>query len=245
VRLWRHAGRGRGITVLNVVSFLLGWLTIVAALASPLDVLSARLFSAHMAQHELLMAVAAPLLVVSRPLRAWTWGLAPAWRRTAGGVVRSAWIRTPWSIITEPFPVWTLYAAAVWLWHAPSLFDSALESESVHVLQHVSFFGSALLFWWAVLAKNRRSRGASLLSLFTTMIHTGALGALFVFSATIWYPAYLETSAAVGLTPIEDQQLGGLLMWFPAGSVYLIAAAVLALRWLARNPTATSERLLR
>ncbi len=241
--LWRRFGRGRGITALNAMTFVLAWLAVGCALL-PLDEPGERLFSLHMVQHVLLMAVAAPLLVVSRPLRAWAWALAPAWRRRASIFARSTWIRTPWQFITEPLAAWGLHGTAIWLWHAPTLFAAALENETVHVLQHLSLFGTALIFWWAVLSGKRRG-SSSLISLFTTMLHTGALGALLVFSVTIWYPAYLATTAAAGLTPIEDQQLGGLLMWFPAGAVYLIAATVLGIRWLTRDTRATYEELLR
>jgi putative membrane protein len=118
----------------------------------------------------------------------------------------------------------------------PELFDAALHHEWIHVLQHTSFFGTALLFWWSVLGRDRRSShgGFALVSVFTTMLHTSALGALLTFATTAWYPSYAAAGGAMGLTPVEDQQIGGLIMWIPGGTAYLVAALVLVARLLAR-----------
>ena len=229
-RLWRRAGPGRGISTANVARFATGWLLVCAALLSPLDAWAERSFAAHMVQHEMLMAAAAPFLVLGRPLEAWTWALAPAWRSALGGAARSAWLRASWHGITSPPGAWTLHALALWTWHIPALFEGALASGAVHIAQHVSFLGTALLFWWSVFDRGRRGAGAaSLASLFTTMAHTGALGALLTFAAQPWYASY---QGAFGLAPLEDQQLGGLIMWAPASLAYLAAALVIASRWL-------------
>jgi putative membrane protein len=237
-RLWAQAGRSRGITPVQVTAFALGWATLVAALASPLDEVSAQLFAAHMVQHELLMIVAAPLLVLGRPLAAWTWALAPRQRRAVALATRWRWLAWLWGRITQPLAAWALHALALWLWHVPQLFDAALHHEWVHILQHASFLGTALLFWWTVLGADPRSSrsGAGLASLFTTMMHTGALGALLTFATSPWYEAYAVAGGAYGLTPVEDQQLGGLVMWIPGGTAYLIAGLVLVGRLLARRP---------
>jgi putative membrane protein len=118
---------------------------------------------------------------------------------------------------------------AVWVWHAPVLYQATLGSELVHTLQHASFLVTALLFWWALLRghEGRVGRPASVIYLFTTAMHTSLLGALLTFSERLWYPLYDESTSAWGLTPLEDQQLAGLIMWVPAGLVYLIAALAL------------------
>jgi putative membrane protein len=219
-RLWRRAGRGRGITVAHTARFAAGWLVLCAALVSPIDTLGAALFSVHMVQHELLMVVAAPLLVLSRPFEAWTWALRPAWRKALGGVARFGPLRAAWRTCTEPIGAWTLHAVALWAWHVPALFEAALAHEGVHVAQHACFFVSALFFWWSVFSRSARRGGASVASLFTTMMHTSALGALLTFAPTPWYAHYADT-AAFGLSALEDQQLGGLVMWVPGGLAYL------------------------
>jgi putative membrane protein len=245
-RLWRNAGRGRGISRIQTAAFAGGWLALVLALVSPLDSLGSHLFSAHMLQHELLMLVAAPLMVLGRPLAAWTWALAPVQRQVVGRWTRVPWWSAAWSHLTDPLGAWALHALALWLWHLPSWFEAALHHPLVHVLQHASFLLSALLFWWAVLGADARSRssGFAMLYLFTTMLHTGALGALLTIAPTPWYPSYAATTGALGLDAMEDQQLGGLVMWVPGSVAYLIAGLVVVARVLARpavNP-ATAAR---
>jgi putative membrane protein len=231
-RLWRRAGRGRGICAADVARFATGWLLVCAALLSPLDAWAERSFAAHMVQHEILMAAAAPFLVLGRPLEAWTWALAPSWRVALGGAVRAPWLRGSWRIATSPPGAWTLHAVALWAWHIPAVFEAALASEGVHIAQHACFLGTALFFWWSVFDRGRRDAdAASLASLFTTMGHTGALGALLTFAQHPWYASY-AAGPAFGLTPLEDQQLGGLIMWAPASLAYLAAALVIASRWL-------------
>ena len=112
-------------------------------------------------------------------------------------------------------------------------------NDAVHALQHVSFFGSALLFWWTIIhahAPGGRARavtfGTAVLLLFGTALHSGALGGLLTFSRTLWYPAYGNAAAAWGLSPLEDQQLAGLIMWIPATFAYLVAALFLFAGWL-------------
>jgi putative membrane protein len=242
-RLWRHAGAGRGVQAGRAITFAAGWLVLAAALVSPLDALGAYLFAAHMVQHELLMVIAAPLLVLGHPLAAWAWAFPPAGRRALGRFFhRPAW-RRPWLVLTGPLAGWTLHALALWLWHVPVLFDAALASEGVHALQHIAFLGTALLFWWTVLgAGTRREQGIAIASLFTTMVHTGALGALLTLAPVVFYKAYLGTAPAFGFTPLEDQQLGGLVMWVPAGFVYVVAGLVLAARWLGGSRPVARDR---
>ncbi len=232
-RLWLRAGIGRGVRVAQAASFFLGLAAIVAALVSPLDALAESLFSAHMVEHELLMIVAAPLLVLGRPLAAWVWAIPESWRQSIGGFFHRPGWRRPWLVFTGPLCAWVLHALALWLWHVPALFDAALEDEAMHALQHICFLGTALVFWWSVLVgASRRDRGIALLSVFTTMVHTGALGALLTLSTVVWYPSYVDTAPAWGLTPLQDQQLGGIIMWVPAGLVYIVCGLALSYRWL-------------
>ncbi|MEA3089614.1 MAG: putative rane protein [Caballeronia sp.] len=238
VRLRRRSRRGRPVHATQLAAFMVGWLALVAALLSPLDALSAALFSAHMVQHELLMIVAAPLLVVGRPLGVWMWAFPRTPREQLGRTVRSRWVKTPWNWLTAPIIAWMLHAAALWAWHAPVLFEAALVNPGIHTLQHASFLVSALLFWWTIFGETaRRQHGAhAMLSLFTTMVHTGALGALLTLAPGLWYPGYVESTTALGFDPLQDQQLGGLIMWVPAGLAYVIGALAVSARWLMRRP---------
>ena len=235
--LWRNAGSGHGTSRWEAAAFAAGWVTLALSLVSPLHQLGGVLFSAHMAQHEVLMVVAAPLLVLGRPVIPFLWALPPAWRRVAGTWSATTAVSSIWKLITLPFVAWALHAVAIWLWHAPSLYQATLGSEAVHTLQHVSFIGTSLLFWWAVLhgVGGRLARPAAVIYLFTTAGHTSLLGALLTFSPRLWYPLYDATTTPWGLTSLEDQQLAGVIMWVPAGLSYLIAALALAATWL-REP---------
>lgn len=202
-RLWRRAGAGRGVTRSNAACFASGWLITAAALLSPLHHLAEERLWAHMVQHELLMVVAAPLLVLARPLEAWAW----AWR--AGGRALAAVARR----LEGPLLAWGAHAAAVLLWHVPGAFEAAMRDPWMHAAQHASFFLTALMLWRAALARTGTVLGA-VSSLFTTMLYTGALGALMTFSRSAWYGGYA----------LDDQQLAGLVMWVPAGLAYPAAA---------------------
>jgi len=233
-RLWRRAGAsGRAAHARQSLAFGAAWLATAAAIVSPLDRLGSSLFSAHMLQHEVLMVVAAPLFVLARPLGAWAWALPRSWRRGLGHFFHRPGWRIPWLIVTGSMAAWLIHATTLWLWHIPAWFEAALANEAVHALQHASFLLGALVYWWSVIAISaRRQRGAAMLSLFTTMMHTGALGALLTLSPVAWYPAYAGTTLAFGLDPLEDQQLGGLVMWIPAGLAYVACGLASALRWL-------------
>lgn len=243
-RLRVRGARGRRDRALRLVSFVTGWIALVIALVSPLHSLSEALFSAHMLQHEIFMLVAAPLLVIGRPLAVWLWAFPPRARQGISAATRSAWINTPWRWLTMPAVAWVLHAAALWCWHAPRFFEAALASEGIHTLQHTSFLGTALLFWWTVFrpASEDGSRSHSahaMLSLFTTMVHTGALGALLTLAPEVWYPSCIESTLALGFDPLQDQQLGGLVMWVPGGLAYLVGGLLVGARWLARRPAST------
>jgi cytochrome c oxidase assembly factor CtaG len=218
----------------EAAAFAGGWLGLFVALVSPLHRLGGVLFSAHMAQHELLMAIAAPLLVLGRPLVAFLWAIPISWRRAAGAWAGIPPVNVTWAFLTLPLVAWTLHAIAIWLWHAPALYQATLNSEAFHTLQHVSFLGTALLFWWALLQtrEGRLGRPTAMLYLFTTSVHTSLLGALLAFSSALWYPLYGSSTMAWGLTPLEDQQLAGLIMWVPAGLAYLVATLAIAASWL-------------
>ena len=233
-RLWRNAGSGHGVGRGEALFFGLGWASLAVALVSPLHRLGEALFSAHMVQHELLMVVAAPLLVVGRPIVAFLWSVPMAWRRAAGNIAARSSIQRTWHLLTLPAVAWTVHATAIWLWHVPALFQATLDSDLIHGAQHLTFLGSALLFWWSLLRvrEGRLGRPAAIVYLFTTALHTSLLGVLLTFSDRVWYPLYQSSTAPWGLTPLEDQQLAGLIMWIPAGVAYLVAALAIAASWL-------------
>ena len=234
-RVWARAGRGRGVAPWRAAAFAAGLLATAAALLTPLAAAGGALFSAHMLQHVVLMLIAAPLLVLGAASHAIPWALPLAARRRIGTVVRVPALRRGWRALTNPVAAWTIHAVAVLAWHVPALFELTLRSEAAHVAQHASFFGTALLFW-APLARRgaapRLPAGAGVLYLFTTGVYGAAIGAYLTLADGLLYPAYADRVAPWGLTPLEDQQLGGLLMWVPSGLVYVGAGLAVLAVWL-------------
>lgn len=218
----------------RVQAFTAGWVWLAVGLISPVDALGGVLFSGHMLQHEILMLLASPLLVVGRPFVPFLWGLPAGWGRTAGPLLRAHSARRVWRCATLPIVAWSLHGLALWVWHVPALFEATVVDDLVHTAQHVSFLGTALIFWWALLEDKTGPAGYGMacLYVFTTAVHSSILGALLTFAPTVWYPVYSPTTAAWGLTPLEDQQLGGLIMWVPAGIVYAICGLFLFARWM-------------
>ena len=214
--------------------FVAGWLVLAAALVTPLHEAGERSFAMHMVEHELLMLAAAPLLVLSRPIGIALWAFPQGVRRALAAFGRG--ISTPWRALTAPATATLLQAAALWLWHAPRLFDLALANPGWHIVQHLSFLVTALLFWWAVLHAHEHRVGVSVGCLFFTATVSGALGALMAFSSSPWYAGYASSGLdAFGLTPAEDQQLAGLLMWIPGGVVHALAGLALFARRLSHD----------
>jgi len=212
------------------VAFWCGWLTLAAALVSPLHWLGEHLFTFHMIEHEILMAIAAPLIVAARPLGTLLWALPRGLRRWSGRVLNRPVMRGTWSWLVRGGNATLLHGLAIWVWHVPALFDAAVDQVALHRLQHLSFFGTAVLFWWAVLW--RSEAGAAAWHVVITMLHTSVLGALMALAPRVLYVAQTATAAAWGLTPLEDQQLAGLIMWVPAGTIYAGTALALIALWI-------------
>ena len=232
--LYARSSGGRAQLRKRAWLFAMGWLTLASALVSPLHEAGERSFTAHMIEHELLMLLAAPLLVMAEPLSAMLWAFPPSARRAIGRISASRPVSAGFLWLTGAVVATLLQAALLWIWHMPSLFDLALASEGWHAAQHLCFILSALLFWTAMLG--RRGAGAGALGgralaafcLLVTSFVTGALGALMAFSDSPWYAGYARLALApFGLSPAEDQQIAGLIMWVPGGLVHLVVALIL------------------
>jgi putative membrane protein len=222
---WRHA------------SFIAGWLSLVFALDSPIHALGDELFSAHMLQHEILILVSAPLVAAAHPAATLLWAFAPRHRAHLGGWVHRIEQSVAIRSLTRPLTAWLLEATALWMWHIPVLYQATLQSDWIHAAQHLSFFLTAVLFWSALFGAGRSAMGygAATLYVFATAVHCSALGALLTFSRVLWYPAYASTTQHWGLTPLQDQQLGGALMWVPTDVVFILIALALIARWLSES----------
>jgi putative membrane protein len=229
--------RGAHVRSVERAGFWIGWLAMFAAVSPPMDAETAFAFSSHMAQHELLMLIGAPLMIVGRPILPWLWALPARYRPAAVIGVQNRALSGLWRWMTLPALAWAVHGTVVWLWHLPGLYQAALESEAIHALQHATFVGTAVLFWWGLIygRYGRAAYGASALFVFVTMIHTGALGALFAFSTSPYYPIYSARASAAGIDPLADQQLAGLYMWIPSGMVLTVFGLALMLAWISES----------
>ncbi|WP_051340586.1 cytochrome c oxidase assembly protein [Azospirillum halopraeferens] len=207
-----HGQSGRG-SAAGPACFLTGWTLVALALVSPLCRMAAALAWAHMVQHVILVALAPPLLVIGALLAL------PAHRRLPR---------------CGPLAAGALYAVAIWGAHAPVVYQGALDGATAHVLLVFGLLAVSALFWYAAIGGAVRpdagaaAPGAAVIAILCALIQTGVLGALLTFAPSPWYPVFADRTAAWGLTPLEDQQLAGLIMWVPMGAIYLAAGLAAA-----------------
>lgn len=220
-RVWK-----KSIRPWQAIAFYSGCISVYASLLSRLDAWSDIFFSAHMGQHEILMLISAPLMVLGRPflvtvqvlpIEDITRPLIPLWER-----------------LTGPLTVLLLHAIVLWAWHVPALFETALHHDGIHAVQHLMFFLTAALFWWALIhgRYGRMGYGMGVLYVFATAMHTQLLGVLLTFGHHLWYPTHATRTAAAGVNPMEDQQLAGIVMWIPFGVIFILIGLALFAAWL-------------
>jgi cytochrome c oxidase assembly factor CtaG len=229
-----HASGIRAVSRARAASFAAGAAVALLAVVSPLHAFADETFSGHMAQHLILMFVAAPLIVAGRPglvmalalplgVRKWGWSAA---RRTAV----AATLRQ----LRRPSTIFVTYTAALWLWHLPGLYDAAVRHPGVHAAQHASFLGVALAFWAAVVRTGPRRRLAhapAMALVIATMLQSTWLSAILTFGNET-YRLYAQRAPIWGINAGQDQQLAGTLMWIPSEIVFFAVFGVLFVRWL-------------
>jgi putative membrane protein len=224
----RTPARCRRQSVIRLALALAGVTAAAVALLGLHDAAHAS-FAAHMIQHLLLIAVAVPALLLADPLPAVLWALPAAARRGArAALVAPAAPRRLWWALTRMPAAWTLHSAALWIWHVPIAYDAALASRLLHDAEHLAFAVTAVLFWWPVIdpaprAHPRPPLGWRIVYLVLGAFQSAALG---VFLVTTPRPLY-----AYGA--LDDQALGGVLMWAVGGAVDMAAVLVLVYRFLA------------
>ena len=211
-------------------SFVAGLAVVAVALSPPLDGAAGKRFSAHMAQHVLLMLAAAPLLVAARPGAMVLEALPGPFRARVGRSLHRPGWRAARRLVTNPVVVLTVAVGGFWAWHLPRLYQAALSNAAVHGLEHATFLAGAFLFWTIVLdagPKRRLGLGPTCGFVFAAMLTNIWLAAGLAFATTPLYAAYARGGAAAALA---DQQLAGVIMWVPADIVYFVT-----LLWLFRR----------
>lgn len=217
----------------RIFCYCAGVIVLLLALVSPIDALSDHyLFSVHMIQHLLLILVVSPLLILGIPEK---FAVRFLGRPKIAGIER---------VLSNPFVSWTAAAAALGLWHIPLFYNFALAHETVHILEHLIFLVTATMFWWPVLTpipELRLGAGATCLYLFLASLFNSILGIIITFAPLGSYSAYVHPQDVLGILPLirnqwgisaaADQQLGGLLMWVPAGLIYFSLIVGTVIRW--------------
>lgn len=236
-----HAHPGNRPPRWRAAAFFAGLGALLLALTSPIEAYEGSLFWVHMLQHMLLELVAAPLLLLGAPITLTLRAARPAIRRGMLVVLRSRLIH----LVTHPVVAWLVFAAVNWTWHFSPLYDRALESEPFHYFQHATFLAAALLFWYPVVAADparwRLPHPVRLLYLFLAMPQNSFLGvALFSASAPL-YDHYVTNVRAWGPTPLEDQQLGGVLMWVGGDVAFLAGMALVVAAWMRHEDRRTAR----
>lgn len=231
---WRLRKRGARIaTGWDLTLYLGGLATVCLALSSPIDSLASVLFLVHMIQHELLTMVAAPLLLLANPLPAFLWALPRRPRHRVGRLLtRGALLRRGlWAVTWMPV-AWLVFVVNLWAWHHPAAYQAALRSDLIHDLEHLGFFGTALLFWWPVINPAPRVRGhihygLRILYVFLAAGQDTLLAGLIGLADRVLYPYYTAVPRLWGLSPLGDQAWGGAIMWVTGSTIYTTAILLL------------------
>jgi putative membrane protein len=247
---WRLKQRGSSglLSPWLLVSYLSGLAVLWIALMSPIDVLSNQFFFMHMVQHLLLVMIAPPLLLLAKPMPVAMWGLPKALRLEVG-----RWLRADSSLrrvvrgLTTPGLVWLYFVAALVGWHEPQLYGLALESDFAHDLEHLSFFGTALLFWWHVIGAaprfhRRLSQGVRIGYALSVVPANALLGISISFATEPIYHYYTTVPHLWDISVLKDQMLGGVIMWIPGSMMYMVAALVLIAQLVREGGTADGGR---
>jgi putative membrane protein len=229
---WRLHRLGHPPPWWRLVLYGLGLATIAAALLSPIDDLADELFSMHMVQHLLLTMLAAPLVLLGNPLPVVLWGVPHGMRRRlASPLTSGARFRIALAVLTSLPVAWLLYVGDLWAWHVPLLYQLALEHETVHVVEHLAFFTTALLFWWPIVNPAPRlgppaPLGFAILYLIAATAQNTALGALLTLPERSFYPFYDEAARRLAVNAVDEQATAGGIMWIN-GHMYLLPILVL------------------
>jgi cytochrome c oxidase assembly factor CtaG len=219
----------------RLLSFLIGLISLAAALLSPIDVLAEQSFTFHMAQHMLLLDLVPIfcILGLNKIL------LRPATRRLQALERSLGPLMNPWVAVV-------LYIVAMWAWHVPAAYDAALENATVHVLEHICFLSVGFLYWWQLLSPIRsRFRGGAmgpLAYMVSTKVGVGLLGILLTFAPNPLYPYYETREGIFGLSAGVDQQIGGELMALEQTIVMGIALAYLLFRAIEQSEREQERR---
>lgn len=212
----------------QVASFIGGTVLLFLSLNGPLhDLSDTFLFSAHMIQHLIITLLCPPLWLLGLPV----WLVRPALKYRA--------VLYPARILNNPLVAFAVYNVVFIGWHFPFLYNFALEHHNVHILQHTMFIAAATIMWYPVVRPvpelSRMLPPVRLLYLFAFSIPMSIVSALITLAPDQLYPWYAAAPRVMGLSPLDDQQAGGLIMWVPGMGLFWVAITVMFFRWSNRE----------
>jgi len=227
--LWRAARpQGDGPTSGQRLAFFGALALLFFTLNGPIhDLSDAYLFSAHMVQHLVLTLVVPPMLIAGTP----GWMLRPLLRPRGLGAV-GRWI-------TRPGVCFAIFNIVLAAWHLPPLYNMALAHHPVHILQHLLFIAASVLMWWPLLSPlpelPRLSYPAQMLYCFLMTVPMSVVAIYITMADRVLYPSYAIAPRVWGMTPMEDQHYGGLIMWIPGGLFFYGVMTVVFIKWAGRG----------
>jgi putative membrane protein len=231
--VWAASKLHKDPTTGQKVFFAAGLLLMFASLNGPLhDLSDDYLFSAHMVQHLLLTLAVPPLLLAGVP----GWMLRrPLSHRLVRPVARF-FTRAPVAFVT--------FNATIAAWHLPPLYNTAMAHHNIHIVEHLMFMTAAVLMWWPLMSQlpelPRLAYPAQMLYTFLMSIPMSIVAVYIAMSDHVLYPAYSAAPRIFPLSPLEDQLLGGLIMWIPGGLIFIIIMSVVFFKWNARGEDSTA-----
>ena len=235
IYFWRAAQAKPEETVSGArkLSFFGAMFVIFASLNGPLhDLSDDYLFSAHMVQHLLLTLAMPPLLIAAIP----GWMLRPL----LGNRVIAAIART----VTKPIICFSIFNIIIAAWHIPSLYNLAMANHNIHIVEHLMFMVAAVLMWWPLMSPlpelPRLAYPGQMLYSFLMSIPMSIIAIYITLADQVLYPAYASAPRVSWLSPMDDQMLGGLIMWVPGGLIFALIMTVVFFKWAARGEDSTA-----
>ncbi len=244
VRGWLLIRRTRPeqFTITRLGSFLSGLAVLWISIGSPMDGFADALLSAHMVEHLLLMSVVPPLVLLGLPAVPLLRGLpGPLTRAIAGPLLRMPWLRRFGHWLVTPLPAWLLMNAAFLGWHIPGAYDFALDHENWHAVEHLCFLGTSLLFWFVIIrpwpAESRDRSWTVIGFLISADLVNTILSASLAFAGRPVYAYYVNNPNPFGVSLVDDQVTGAVIMWVAGSTIFLVPAMGLAYRLISGSNT--------
>jgi putative membrane protein len=236
IYLWRsrHSTAEKPLSMLRRISFFSALFVIFASLNGPIhDLSDTYLFSAHMVQHLLITMLMPPLLIAGVP----GWMLRPLLQNRA--------IAAAARVVTRPIACFAIFNIVIAMWHLPVFYNAAMDNHNIHILEHLMFMAAAVLMWWPLTSQlpelPRLSYPGQMLYCFLMILPMSIVAVYISMADQVLYPAYASAPRITSLSPLDDQLLGGLIMWVPGGMIFMIIMTVIFFKWAARGGDDTAS----